>query len=1115
MKFIKYFALSLVLLLTNVSLSEAQVQVSMPDTSGTKPDTMLIPIRVSDLTGQNVYSAEFTIDYNPNVVQALGLQRSGTLSANWPQPATHFTSGQVRMAFADQAVLEGSGVFIYLQFRLLPDASPDSTALNFSHVLLNEGDPAATTTNGKIKIRAIHISPQQGTLFEGDTLQFSVSGTVTPPVTWSLTNSSVAEITSGGEFHALQRGFTKVIATDDAGLADTTDNIVIESVHLRDLTLTIPDTSYTQTLTFDLPVYISNVNNLGIYSGQFTVNFNSYDLRALGVSTTGTMTESWGEPAVEIHQGSLDLAIAGTTALSDSGIFVYVQFQVRRNASGSSTISISDALFNEDILANTVNGHFSVISAPNVQISPDNIELTNGDTQQFSATGGTGPYTWGTTNNGVATVDQSGFLTTHSSGSVRVFTQDAENFVDTTNVITVNDLKVSLMDTTVQQGAGVSIPITVDRDLSPFDIYSFEFSIAYSNSQYFTIDTTISSGTLSAGWGNIAIHDTAGVVTVAAAGSTPLAGSGILLNIVLTDTSGAPLGTVSNLAFQHLMFNEGTPTATLMNGSATVSQPPVDVHVFLPDTSTTAGSSLDLALTTPDTFDTLNVTSYEFVLLFDSNILASTSVNSVGTMSDGYTMTASLIEPGMLQVTANGSSPLSGTGDLLVLHFEVLPEATGSTALEFNSFQFNSGNPNAITHNGNVTINPSPPSPPELASPPNAANDISIEPTLFWHPSARTDSYQVQVSTVSDFSSTVFDQSGIADTSQQIGSLTMGTTYYWHVNATNTTGTSAYSATWQFSTANNPPVAVNDTVTINEDTPTVIAVLQNDYDPDGDALTITGVDTSNTLGHVAIDLGDTTISYTPPTNFSGIDTFSYSISDGHSGSDQAMVRIIVNPVNDPPSSFSLLSPPDSTQITITNDNLDQTVTFQWETAEDVDSDTVTYGFVVESGNLDIIAFADTGATSVTMSYQTLVNLMRDGSTEQVMGHWTILATDGQDTTYATNGPWYLFIDATTVNIADEPGLPQTYALEQNYPNPFNPTTTIQYAIPEATHVTIAVYNILGERVATLLNKQQEAGRYSLVWNGRNTEGLKVSTGLYFYRIKTEHFTAMKKMVLAK
>lgn len=1115
MKLIKYFALSFVLLLTGVGLSFAQVQVSLPDTTGTKPDTMLIPLRVSDLTGQNIYSAEFTIDYNPNVVQALGIQRSGTLSENLSAPAVRVSSGEIQMAFAEISPMAGSGDLVNFRFRLLPNASPDSTLLTFAHVLFNEGTPAATTTNGKIRLRAIHISPHQSSIYVGDSLQFSVSGTVTPPVAWSLTDPSVAQITAGGKLYAQTRGFTKVIATDNAGLSDTTANIIIESVQLRDLTLTVPDTAYTQTLTFGLPVYISDVTPLGIYSGQFDLHFDTRDLTFVGVDVTGTMIETWGTPAVSEDNGVVHLATAGETTLSGSGVFAYFRFRVKPHASGSSTVSVSDALFNEDVLANTVDGRFSVLSAPDIVITPSADTLTNGDTQQFSVSGGTGPYSWGSTNPGVATIDQSGFVTTHQSGSFRVFTQDAERFVDTTDVIPVNDLKVSLPDTLIQQGRSVTIPMAVDRDVTPFDVYSFEFSLAYTDTQYFKIDTVQIENTLSSSWGNIAMKDSAGTLTVAAAGTTPLGGQGVLLNIVVEDTAGAPLGTRGNFKFQRMLLNEGNPTATLVNGSIEVVQPQVEVHFSLPDTSAEGGTSLEIPVTTPDTFDTLNVTEYSFTVDYDANILFASGVNVTGTMSENFTVTPDLGTPGSIQVSANNATAMTGSGVFLRLQFDVLPEATGSSNLAFTQFQLNSGSPVAVTHDGNFTTIPTPPTIPDLASPLDGSTGISTNPTLNWHPSVRADSYQLQVSSANDFSAAVYDQSGLTDTLAQVGPLNPGITYYWRVSATNGQGSSGYSSVWNFSTTNHPPVAVNDTISIPEDSTAILMVLQNDSDPDGNTITISGLDTVTTYGTVSINSGDTSLTYVPVPDYSGADSFRYSIEDGHGGTDQATVYITITPVNDPPSAFSLVSPADSTEIYITNDNLSDHLTFEWTAASDVDNDSVVYSFQVETGNLTIIAFNDTGSTTVPLTYQDLFHSMDLAGVSQVAGDWTILASDGQDTTYASGGPRYLFIDASTVDVADEHTMPLAYHLDQNYPNPFNPTTTIEYSIPKAGQVRIAVFDILGNRIKTLVNSRQQAGRYTVSWNGVNDEGREVSTGIYFYRIRTRNYTSIRKMVFEK
>lgn len=101
------------------------------------------------------------------------------------------------------------------------------------------------------------------------------------------------------------------------------------------------------------------------------------------------------------------------------------------------------------------------------------------------------------------------------------------------------------------------------------------------------------------------------------------------------------------------------------------------------------------------------------------------------------------------------------------------------------------------------------------------------------------------------------------------------------------------------------------------------------------------------------------------------------------------------------------------------------------------------------------------------------------------------------------------------------GTPTTYNLAQNYPNPFNPTTNIQYQLPENSKVLLTVYNLRGQKVATLVNKVQSAGYYQITWNGTNQLGNQVASGVYFYRVKAESkdsdqsMTRVKKMMFLK
>jgi hypothetical protein len=90
--------------------------------------------------------------------------------------------------------------------------------------------------------------------------------------------------------------------------------------------------------------------------------------------------------------------------------------------------------------------------------------------------------------------------------------------------------------------------------------------------------------------------------------------------------------------------------------------------------------------------------------------------------------------------------------------------------------------------------------------------------------------------------------------------------------------------------------------------------------------------------------------------------------------------------------------------------------------------------------------------------------------------------------------------------------PKYFFLKQNLPNPFSKVTSIEYGLPKTTHVRIEVYNVAGQRVVLLLDKKQEPGFYTIKWEGKDNKGKEVSTGIYFYRLKTKEFISTKKFL---
>jgi flagellar hook assembly protein FlgD len=99
--------------------------------------------------------------------------------------------------------------------------------------------------------------------------------------------------------------------------------------------------------------------------------------------------------------------------------------------------------------------------------------------------------------------------------------------------------------------------------------------------------------------------------------------------------------------------------------------------------------------------------------------------------------------------------------------------------------------------------------------------------------------------------------------------------------------------------------------------------------------------------------------------------------------------------------------------------------------------------------------------------------------------------------------------------AGQADVPTTYALQQNFPNPFNPSTTIEFQLPASGFVELKVYDIAGREVTTLVSDVKNAGTHRIQWNAVDDRGMKISSGVYFYRISAGQFNQIKKMILLK
>ena len=124
--------------------------------------------------------------------------------------------------------------------------------------------------------------------------------------------------------------------------------------------------------------------------------------------------------------------------------------------------------------------------------------------------------------------------------------------------------------------------------------------------------------------------------------------------------------------------------------------------------------------------------------------------------------------------------------------------------------------------------------------------------------------------------------------------------------------------------------------------------------------------------------------------------------------------------------------------------------------------------------------------------------------------WKLICASGFSTGYLSQTE-ILTDTLSTVGILNiNSNNPEKFFLSQNYPNPFNPATKINYELRVTNYVSIKVYDLLGNEISSLVNKKQNAGKYEIEFDGSN-----LSSGVYFYKIVSGDFIAVKRMVLMK
>jgi hypothetical protein len=200
------------------------------------------------------------------------------------------------------------------------------------------------------------------------------------------------------------------------------------------------------------------------------------------------------------------------------------------------------------------------------------------------------------------------------------------------------------------------------------------------------------------------------------------------------------------------------------------------------------------------------------------------------------------------------------------------------------------------------------------------------------------------------------------------------------------------------------------------------------------------------------------------------------------------------PINYPPVSFRIQSPPDGSTVDTT------TVTFRWQRTIDPDLETVEYILHLNGPTGDTIV---TGLDTNTFVFDG-ANYFQPNTTYT----WYVEATDNIDTTVSTTQR--TFTTPVSVGVNPEPGLPERFFLYQNFPNPFNPDTKISFALKSSGKVRLSVLDLLGQEVAILTNDFLNAGLHEV-----NFSATDLPSGIYFYKLQTKEGIIVKKMTLLR
>ena len=407
------------------------------------------------------------------------------------------------------------------------------------------------------------------------------------------------------------------------------------------------------------------------------------------------------------------------------------------------------------------------------------------------------------------------------------------------------------------------------------------------------------------------------------------------------------------------------------------------------------------------------------------------------------------------------------------------------------------------------------PAPFGLIAPINGDTLHTLKPVFSWNKAVDPNPgdqvvYTLKIDDEQSFSSPLIF-SNVSDTNYTLTTnLIADSTYYWNVIATDQFGLETTSLeTYQFTIGNLAPSSFSLLTPANNDTVfnlDPILIWEESIDPiESDSIYYTlfyGLDSTFNVAdtvdnifknsHQVSDLNDHV-------------NYFWKIMATNNHGASTISNIFQFFTFAAPMAFELISP--IQDDTVTTDN----IVFKWHPAFDPNPlGKIDYTLYFDISKLFVQSTAISDISDTTYAFT-------DSLTNNKNYFWTVVAVDNDSFVTVSPDTFNFWVNDTPSIVSDlnSQALPSEYGLSQNYPNPFNPITTIKYQLPKTSLITINIYNVLGHLIRTLVEEKQEAGYHSIIWDGKDNNKQKVSSGIYLYTLKANNFVKTRKLVFIK